>query len=96
MDDLQYNSKNLQIDLDFLRKLYPFLEIGSIGKSILGRNIPYIKIGKGHKQVFYSASFHANEWITSVVLMKFIEDYCIAYVNNTNLFGYNIKNLFKK
>lgn len=27
--------------------------------------------------------------------MKFIEDYCIAYENNTNLFGYNVRNLFK-
>ena len=26
--------------------------------------------------------------------MKFIEDYCISYNTNTNLFGYNIRNLF--
>ena len=26
--------------------------------------------------------------------MKFIEDYCIAYTNNSNLFGYNVRNLF--
>lgn len=38
--------------------------------------------------------FTGNEWITSVLLMKFIEDYCISYNTNTNLFGYNIRNLF--
>ncbi len=27
--------------------------------------------------------------------MKFIEDYCLAYVNNSALYGYNIRNLFK-
>ena len=53
-----------------------------------------IKLGNGTKNVFYSASIHANEWITSTLLMKFVEDYCIAYVNNTNLYGYSIRELF--
>lgn len=46
------------------------------------------------KEVFYFGSIHANEWITSVVLMKFIEDYSNAYVNNEKLYGYSVRNLF--
>ena len=53
-----------------------------------------LDFGRGSKQVFYSASYHANEWITSVVLMKFIEDYCIAYNNNSRLYGYSVRRLF--
>lgn len=46
--------------------------------------------------MFYSASIHANEWINSVVMMKFIEDYANAYENNSELYGYNVKTLFEK
>ena len=53
-----------------------------------------LDFGNGSKEVFYSGSIHANEWITSILLMKFIEDYCIAYSNNSKLYGYSVRDLF--
>ena len=53
-----------------------------------------LDFGNGSKGVFYSGSIHANEWITSILLMKFIEDYCIAYNNNSKLYGYSVRDLF--
>lgn len=92
--DEKYNSYILRQNIVLLNSTFPFLNIQTVGKSVLGENIYVIKLGRGRKKVFYSASIHANEWITSVLLMKFIEDYCNAYINNSELYGYSIRNLF--
>ena len=38
--------------------------------------------------------FIGNEWITSPLLMKFVEDYSNAYVNNSIIYGYPARLLF--
>ena len=87
--DISYTYNIMQMNITALSTVYPFLKSGSIGNSVLGKNLPYIKIGNGSKEVFYSASFHANEWITTPVLMKFIEEFCKAYVSNDYIYGYS-------
>ncbi len=92
--NINYSSSILEINLNSLKSLYPFIEIGNAGTSVLGKNIPYIKIGTGSKEVFYSGAIHGNEWITAPLLMKFIAEYCYRYQNNLNLFGYNTKQIY--
>ena len=92
--NVSYNSGILRLNLMNLVQTYPFLNLQTIGKSVLGTPIYAIKLGIGQRKVFYSGSIHANEWITSVLLMKFIEDYCIAYTNDSTLYGYSVKNLY--
>lgn len=95
MDDFRFSSNLLYENLDILKEQYPFLEIGSVGKSVLGKNIPYIRIGRGQKEVLYSASFHANEWITSIILIEFLYEYCAAYQNNSTIWGFSARRLFE-
>lgn len=92
--NVRYTSSLLEMNINALKIIYPFLQIDSIGKSVLGKELFVIRIGRGSKEIFYNASFHANEWITSVVLMKFIENYCISYVTNSDIYGYQSRNLF--
>ena len=92
--NVNYTYNLLGKNLIELNSKYPFLNIQIVGNSVMGKNIYVIKLGKGPNKVFYSGSFHANEWITSVILMKFVEDYSKAFVNNTSIYGYNIRNLF--
>ena len=92
--NISYTSLVLDLNISAMEKVYPFLEIGSIGKSVLGNDLKYIKFGNGSKEVFYSSSIHANEWISSTLLMKFLEILSKSYVNNLNVFGYPAKYLF--
>ncbi len=91
----QYGYDLMKQNINELKRAYPFLEIKTAGYSVLGKPIPYVKIGNGAKQVLYHASIHANEWITSVLLMKFIENFCKAYIFNQTLQGYSVRELFQ-
>lgn len=92
--NINYTYNIMQMNISALKRIYPFLEIGSIGNSVMGKQIPYIKIGTGPKEVFYNGSFHANEWITTPVLMKFVEEFSKSYVNNGSIFGYSTSYIF--
>lgn len=89
-----YTTDLLYSNIRDLLSTYPFLQSEIIGYSVLGNPIPYIRIGRGSNRVFYSASIHANESITTNVLLKFIEDFCVAYTNNAEIFGYNARNIY--
>ncbi|MGN0351950.1 MAG: M14 family metallocarboxypeptidase [Roseburia sp.] len=92
---VNYSARLNQEVMQELVRRYPFLQIGTIGRSVMGKEIPYLKMGNGKKEVFYNASFHANEWITTPVLLKFAEDYAKAYEAGENLFGVNADWLFR-
>lgn len=76
---VKYNSNILKSDINSLMLHYPFINLITIGYSVLEKPIYCIKLGNGPKEVFYFGAIHANEWITCNLLMKFIEELCNAY-----------------
>lgn len=94
--DVSYTYDIMMNNIEQLKNRFPFLEIGNIGYSVLGKPIPYIRLGRGEKEVLYNGSFHANEWITTVVLMKYVEDFCRAYENNSNIYEYRAQDIFNQ
>lgn len=91
----KYNYSKLQQDIKELNEKYNFLRIEKIGESVQKRRIDSIRIGAGKNEVMYSSSIHANEWITSLVLMKFVEDFCESYTNNRDIFDHSAKMIFE-
>lgn len=69
-----YDEQRLSEDIMRLREAYPFLESETVGRSVLGTPIRLIRIGSGPNKVHLNAAFHANEWITSMLLMAFAEE----------------------
>ena len=93
-DDVNYTYNIMWYNIMALLQRYPFLESDIIGRSVLGNDLFLIKFGNGPKKIHINASHHALEWITSVFVMKFIESMSEAYVNNENIEGYNIREIF--
>lgn len=78
-----------------LQLRYPYLQVGAIGNSVMGKPLRLITIGEGETEVFYNASHHANEWITTPVLMAFLEEYATALQDGGTLYGYEAAQLYR-
>ena len=94
--NVRYSSQLTQYIVEGLTMRYPFLSAGSLGRSVIGRPIPYLRIGQGSTQAFYNAAFHANEWITTPVLLKFMEQYAAAYASGGKVGGVPASELYDK
>lgn len=94
--NINYTYEIMERDIEGLKIRYPFIETGIAGKSVLGKNLYYIKLGNGPNQVFYNASHHGLEWITSVLLMKFVENFSKAYADRASLAGYNVRDIWSQ
>ncbi len=91
---LRFSSDVMNILLGSLAARYPFLSFSSIGKSVLGKDLVSLRLGRGEKVVSYNASHHANEWITSLLLVKFVEMFCHALVTERRLGVYDPREVF--
>mgnify|MGYP005851757429 CR=1 FL=1 len=92
--DIDYTYDIMERDIRGLTARYPFIETGVIGKSVLGKNLYYIKLGRGSAEVSYNGAHHALEWITAPLLMKFVENFSRAYSRGAEIRGYDVRGLW--
>ena len=92
--EIPFTYEVLQYTLRGLTARYPFLRRGQIGASVLGRELAELQFGQGETRVFYNAAHHANEWITTPVLLRFLEELCSAYACGSEIYGISAKRIF--
>ncbi|MFD1606530.1 M14 family zinc carboxypeptidase [Oceanobacillus luteolus] len=93
-DPADYTYEKMIEDINLLLTIYPFIRRNIIGNSVLGKDLVELQIGIGNKQVHVNGSFHANEWITTPVIMRFLNQYALSLTNNQPIRGLNMMPYF--
>ena len=76
-----------------ITETYPFCRSEELTTTAFGRPIRTLVIGNGPRKVIYSAAHHANEWITTPVLLKFAEELAEANQTGGQLFSTDARTL---
>ena len=72
---------------------YPFCRSEVLATTVFQRPLRTLVIGNGPRKVIYSAAHHANEWITSLVLLKFAEELAEAIQSGGQIFNVNAQEI---
>ena len=85
--DVPMTSRLCEDTILALVERYPFLRTEKLGVTAFGRSLRTLVVGNGPRKVVYSAAHHANEWITTPVLLKFAEELAAAMEAGGEIFG---------
>lgn len=77
-------------------RTYPFCRTEVITGTVFQRPVSTLVIGNGPRKVLFAASFHANEWITSYVLLKFAEEFARAIASGGRIYDRDAGELAEK
>ncbi|MBT2614804.1 MULTISPECIES: M14 family zinc carboxypeptidase [unclassified Bacillus (in: firmicutes)] len=73
-----YSPEQMEMDLQRIQKQYE-LDVQIIGQTEKGKNIKAVRLGKGKKTILLVGSHHGREWLSSILLMRMLEEYAAAY-----------------
>ncbi|MBB6735044.1 LysM peptidoglycan-binding domain-containing protein [Cohnella sp. CBP 2801] len=92
----EYGSAQLARDIERLKKEYPFLTEAVIGRSVMGKPIHALRLGEGAFRLHANGTVHANEWITALALMRFVEEYARACKWHGSIGGRSAAALYRR
>ena len=94
--DVPMTSARNQKTIENLVSDYPFLRSETLTQTAYGRPLLTLTVGNGPRKVLFTASHHANEWITTPVILKFVEDLAAAIESDGLIAGVNARELTQK
>ena len=74
---------------------YPFCRTELLAATAFARPIRTLVIGNGPRKVLFTAAHHANEWITTLILLKFAEDFAEAIQTGGKIYGVDANTIAK-
>ncbi len=83
-------SANTENYIKNIIRTHPCSKTFSIGKTVLGRKIPVLTIGKTTGSVLFVGATHGSEWLTALVLFRFFDELCTAFEHGGKLCGMDI------
>ncbi|MBQ4066529.1 MAG: peptidase M14 [Clostridia bacterium] len=80
---------------EIMAERYSFLSLTSIGESVMGKRIHMLSLGNGNagKSVLYVGAHHGAEWITTLVLLRLVNEMCEYIKASKQPFGINLQML---
>ena len=91
-----YTYAKMKKEFDEIKSLFSAeAEYKSIGKSVWGREIECIKIGKGETKILFCGAHHGMEHLTSKLLLTFAREYLWAIKSNGKIGDKNARKLKK-
>lgn len=97
-DERIYGAQAAEEEIKNITAVFPFVTCRPIGFSVLGKPLYELRAGAdtAPKKVHMNASFHANEWITTSVALRWFKEYCAALCENKTVFGYSALDIFSR
>ena len=78
-----------------LAETYPVIQVEKLTDTAFGRLVWAMTMGEGERHVLFTAAHHANEWITTPLLLKFAEDMAEAARTGETIGGVDARELLE-